>query len=107
MLPGSRRRLVVISIHAPREGCDYAEQVDVDRQNRFQSTHPVRGATGRNRHARSSSLFQSTHPVRGATRLPFMRIVCVLFQSTHPVRGATRMRIELDAVTPDFNPRTP
>ena len=22
MLPGSRRRLVVISIHAPREGCD-------------------------------------------------------------------------------------
>ncbi len=35
--------------------------------------------------------FQSTHPVRGATvRLPFMRIVCVLFQSTHPVRGATQ-----------------
>ena len=34
-----------VSIHAPREGCDVdPEKVD-DEAIKFQSTHPVRGAT--------------------------------------------------------------
>ena len=36
-----------ISIHAPREGCDELMQAFLNRIGRFQSTHPVRGATYR------------------------------------------------------------
>ncbi len=34
-----------ISIHAPREGCDYAGDQERKAHVRFQSTHPARGAT--------------------------------------------------------------
>ena len=34
----------LISIHAPREGCDFDENYRA-KLNEFQSTHPVRGAT--------------------------------------------------------------
>ena len=37
---------------------------------RFQSTHPVRGATSSNDDLEMQGLFQSTHPVRGATSHP-------------------------------------
>ena len=36
---------VIISIHAPREGCDSATRNDSHTVSVFQSTHPVRGAT--------------------------------------------------------------
>ena len=35
----------VISIHAPHAGCDGARQIYVKNSKRFQSTHPMRGAT--------------------------------------------------------------
>ena len=35
-----------ISIHAPREGCDKQHATGERRRMAFQSTHPVRGATG-------------------------------------------------------------
>ena len=38
-----------ISIHAPREGCDLNDIRIVSPTDTFQSTHPVRGATGRPR----------------------------------------------------------
>ena len=38
--------LCVISIHAPREGCDQAVQYLLYNSIAFQSTHPARGATG-------------------------------------------------------------
>ena len=101
-----------ISIHAPREGCDGPKPRWYPSQGRFQSTHPVRGATSGSFSSRPSFSFQSTHPVRGAThriRVGFLvlgisihapREGCDLrvdegihpperFQSTHPVRGAT------------------
>ena len=34
-----------ISIHAPREGCDRRTRAKYPNRYRFQSTHPVRGAT--------------------------------------------------------------
>ena len=34
-----------ISIHAPREGCDVAIIEAAAARERFQSTHPARGAT--------------------------------------------------------------
>ena len=67
----------VVSIHAPREGCD----------------HPGQGVY------RSSYKFQFTHPVRGATTSPPSRSLNSReFQFTHPVRGATG---QTRAVTPD------
>ena len=57
----------------------------------FQSTHPVWGATHAGRGSRPGpERFQSTHPVWGATARPGLRSsYLVLFQSTHPVWGAT------------------
>ena len=58
-------------------------------RSKFQSTHPLRGAT------RFSILFcrflqfQSTHPLRGATCLNASSLSLSEFQSTHPLRGAT------------------
>ena len=80
--------------------------------NPFQSTHPLRGATGDKgrhcciaghfnprtpcgvRHPSADAFiatvkFQSTHPLRGATRQRLIRSQSRLFQSTHPLRGAT------------------
>ena len=42
---GTRARDLMISIHAPREGCDRAGLFELMSWLIFQSTHPVRGAT--------------------------------------------------------------
>ena len=102
-----------ISIHAPRAGCDGFDEHSPSKWSKFQSTHPVRGATNFyvfrcasalriSIHAPRAGcdgtlpsyciirfLFQSTHPVRGATVVLLIYSTCVIFQSTHPVRGAT------------------
>ena len=125
----------MISIHAPLAGCDvgYKAQVvahlnfnprtpcgvrqivrgGIKTKKRFQSTHPLRGATARCRPRAGCKedfnprtpcgvrpspaqslgdawLFQSTHPLRGATDGSHTVRVRVQFQSTHPLRGATR-----------------
>ena len=57
---------------------------------RFQSTHPLRGATRFPRARCGSSQFQSTHPLRGATSIAKAgEHSKKAFQSTHPLRGAT------------------
>ena len=57
---------------------------------RFQSTHPLRGATSTTpKMIAYVTEFQSTHPLRGATSPSVHRPLCFLFQSTHPLRGAT------------------
>ena len=108
----------IISIHAPREGCDWALSGEGACITPFQSTHPARGATFSNCIQLESFVFQSTHPARGATpdiilgNMP----VCIsihapregcdlvysttltppyIFQSTHPARGATRPLLSL------------
>ena len=81
---------------------------------RFQSTHPLRGATLSDSRMFSSVGFQSTHPLRGATsqfnrlcKQPYhfnprtpcgvrpltarCPLIAILFQSTHPLRGATSL----------------
>ena len=79
-----------ISIHAPLTGCDTAMWIYASHHKRFQSTHPLRGATAGFRPEISSTRFQSTHPLRGATRTSFTRVLSLAsFQSTHPLRGAT------------------
>ena len=81
----------IISIHAPREGCDTINQLRMAFQIQFQSTHPARGATSNDKRLEADELlFQSTHPARGATACATLcRYVQARFQSTHPARGAT------------------
>ena len=79
----------LISIHAPRTGCDRPGFVLLNDDEGFQSTHPARGATGPGGITRRKEKFQSTHPARGATRLPQPPKPFMPFQSTHPARGAT------------------
>ena len=79
-----------ISIHAPREGSDADALVAIGALIGFQSTLPVRGATGVIKgDGDALNLFQSTLPVRGATVFFRGLSVSVVFQSTLPVRGAT------------------
>ena len=104
-------RQPLISIHAPLAGRDSASMTHFFASPLFQSTRPVRGATGHQaikgavtgfqstRPVRGATLteddwrafaeFQSTRPVRGATRTTCLRKLRSLFQSTRPVRGAT------------------
>ena len=79
---------------------------------KFQSTHPLRGATiarplnfhvpiyfnprtpcgvrrAAGRAAVTARRFQSTHPLRGATSCCRSHQIVAKFQSTHPLRGAT------------------
>ena len=78
-----------VSIHAPREGCDF-EAVDLAKAlGKFQFTHPGRGATSKRRQVIFDAKFQFTHPGRGATGFTEYNIRPATFQFTHPGRGAT------------------
>ena len=101
-----------ISIHAPRVGCDGNStgrslkgsyfnprtpcgvrrlfSAPIAFALRFQSTHPVWGATWPFPRSWFSKGFQSTHPVWGATGPPLLSSGGKGFQSTHPVWGATK-----------------
>ena len=103
----------MVSIHAPREGCDLARSLMCWRATPFQFTHPGRGATGRSIIVQmGDGAFQFTHPGRGATRREQLLRTCldvsihapregcdsgalallmlsIAFQFTHPGRGAT------------------
>ena len=105
-------RLKFISIHAPLAGCDInrpfpfiprqnfnprtpcgvrpGQDTHQDWKKRFQSTHPLRGATDRS--CRFSCLCTiSIHAPLAGCDLSLSPVMCrsVLFQSTHPLRGAT------------------
>ena len=83
-------RVSPVSIHAPREGCDFAVRLCLPISAMFQFTHPGRGATHHPRCAGTPmTRFNSRTPggVRREARallLPFLK-----FQFTHPGRGAT------------------
>ena len=107
-----QRVLLLISIHAPREGCDHdfplqgwlpghfnprtprgvrlKSSAGVSSCSVFQSTHPARGATSR-RHPQSGAIPISIHAPREGCDSPRFRFSSSnrSFQSTHPARGAT------------------
>ena len=58
---------IIISIHAPLAGCDLGFCGRCLLRLKFQSTHPLRGATRYAFASDAHDLFQSTHPLRGAT----------------------------------------
>ena len=81
---------LLVSIHAPREGCDYLLAVcHLLLSACFNSRTP-----GGVRHCRahiyvSEEKFQFTHPGRGATKRELAARKRLMFQFTHPGRGAT------------------
>ena len=103
---------LLVSIHAPREGCDVLEVDLGDDRREFQFTHPGRGATTKGGH-RSSHRGVSIHAPREGCdlrlgELPALDEVSIhapregcdiaassvaeaqtTFQFTHPGRGAT------------------
>ena len=80
----------MISIHAPRKGCDYLIAQTRVLETEFQSTHPARGATRSCRRGRWSSLYFNPRTPQGVRLLGRMiSAVETVFQSTHPARGAT------------------
>ena len=104
---GSMQRLA-ISIHAPLAGCD-ATVVSIP--SRCISDFNPRTPCGVRRvpHHQPPTIgrFQSTHPLRGATGTVDLSTVEVEFQSTHPLRGATWHYQAHRIPRQDFNPRTP
>ena len=86
-----KRERLEISIHAPLAGRDYEVESIVEKYIKFQSTHPLQGATANDyadilRHAAIS-----IHaPLAGCDGRSTRRChTALLFQSTHPLRGAT------------------
>ena len=90
--PDVHEHLIGISIHAPRVGCDEISTSVTHASALFQSTHPVWGATA----------LHQFHPCLGQISIHAPRVGCdspvfptqagnPQFQSTHPVWGATQM----------------
>ena len=120
-----------ISIHAPLAGCDHCDDVLPDGEPKFQSTHPLRGATvvqisptyvrtAISIHAplagcdarcaradRPTDRFQSTHPLRGATHLSAL-IRSAYWISIHaPLAGCDTWRLWPDGCAAPFQSTHP
>ena len=86
----------VVSIHAPREGCDLKSIAPKSLHRCFNSRTP--GGV-RPSYIRQRSIFfwfQFTHPGRGATEDADRVNLGLMFQFTHPGRGATDGEIKID-----------
>ena len=96
-----------ISIHAPRAGCDTCILARLNIWRKFQSTHPVRGATAVFAPKLNRWRFQSTHPVRGATKtVTVFRRFLKNFNPRTPC-GVRRVIKHEIIKQENFNPRTP
>ena len=79
-----------VSIHAPREGCDFIEVGCWSSELCFNSRTPGGVRPFLSFSSLRSISFQFTHPGRGATPAPLQtKSYCLPFQFTHPGRGAT------------------
>ena len=79
-----------ISIHAPLAGCDLTNLTLRRASSHFNPRTPCGVRLIWISAATRAPRFQSTHPLRGATRcLCLHGFKRELFQSTHPLRGAT------------------
>ena len=98
---------LLVSIHAPREGCDAASMAAIIALCGFQFTHPGRGATNSGC-SKFELLTVSIHAPREGcdSSVTLCREVQLLFQFTHPGRGAT-VTGEIDLSRTGFNSRTP
>ena len=83
---------MLVSIHAPWEGCDVFGVRRCLSCHKFQFTHPGKGATTERQAGDTIyKTFQFTHPGKGATLRSFSSFTMeLLFQFTHPGKGATK-----------------
>ena len=73
----------------------------------FNPRAPCGARPGRSAPDHRQNIFQSTRPMRGATRGSVVPIPAVQFQSTRPMRGATSPWGRVRPCQTDFNPRAP
>ena len=97
-----------VSIHAPRAGCDSSRYPSSVGSSGFNSRTPCGVRLSGTTYAALGDKFQFTHPVRGATvTRRALRKVVKEFQFTHPVRGATTVAALYFSISASFNSRTP
>ena len=106
MSAGSRR-MVMISIHAPREGSDYRRQEGRHQARGFQSTLPARGATGKAAGSGRAKVFQSTLPARGATHGLWVYWRGLRHFNPRSPRGERPRGSWTTWLPENFNPRSP
>ena len=106
--PPQRSRRTHISIHTPLAGSDLNTMCGASVSSTFQSTLPLRGATGNQQTMQFADIFQSTLSVRRATvSIVRRRAAHCSFQSTLSVRRATSATNGPCKWPTYFNPRSP
>ena len=97
----------MISIHAPREGCDRPQYALSHVARRFQSTHPVRGATIRFQWLATQIVISIHAPREGCDNLMFDMQTLMLISIHAPREGCDGARGLGKTYGMNFNPRTP
>ena len=77
------------------------------KQKRFQSTLPMRGATGDNQSAATAAAFQSTLPMRGATFIQDNTVFRGKISIHTPHAGSDPLASGRGYMEQDFNPHSP
>ena len=99
----------IISIHAPHTGRDWLMVPGILYTWEFQSTRPIRGATGSVSYHHPAAGPISIHAPH--TGRDSISVCCSasssVFQSTRPIRGATVQTLVCSQGLQDFNPRAP
>ena len=80
---------MLVSIHAPWEGCDLPSLTMRYALNSFNSRTLGRVRQLKKGQSFDAYLFQFTHPGKGATLLHGQILLLLMFQFTHPGKGAT------------------
>ena len=97
-----------ISIHAPLAGCDCCGSICLMIWPKFQSTHPLRGATVLETCLRSGGRNFNPRTPCGVRRMPEIADRLQKVISIHaPLAGCDGTKIEIWGVKSYFNPRTP
>ena len=93
----------------PRAPCGARHPGDSEfaRLGLFQSSRPLRGATGDTGSDNGVVKFQSSRPLRGATGKSKSNVLEYKFQSSRPLRGATMTHRTPQQAFMNFNPRAP
>ena len=99
--------LFAISIHAPLTGSDFCETGARWLVAEFQSTLPLRGATGQRHKFSNPEKFQSTLPLRGATAGMPLKLWHYNISIHAPLTGSDLCNLCPNTSCNNFNPRSP
>ena len=99
--------IIYISIHTPLAGSDRHRQPNHRKTKRFQSTLPLRGATGRLGEHHRDALISIHTPLAGSD-FSFHLLQCLVDISIHtPLAGSDLIRPRCREGGTDFNPHSP